>query len=215
MLRSRLTAVTAVSVLLVSACAGADGSDGGGLRENVIEPGLEAIDDSKVQSCEVEASSFRTALEIYEITVGDPAPNEAALVEAGQLREESELWDVVDGRLVAQDAACGDVSATVPIAEIVTDEDAAGALAVDDVLATFTDDEIASFGGADCAHQPAVVFAGASRFTEVEGVEPDSLADVEAAGHLAEPVTMWEVVDDTLRPAPGSSCTDFVAAAAG
>jgi hypothetical protein len=46
-------------------------------------------------------------------------------------------------------------------------------------------------------------------------VEPTTLADVEAAGYFAEPVTMWEVVDDTLRPAAGSGCVDFVAAEAG
>lgn len=203
-----------MAVLFLTACAGADGTDGGAIRENVIEPGLEAIDESKVQACELEASSFRTALEIYEISTGEPAPNEAALVEGGQLRQESELWDVVDGELVAEDPACGDVSATVPTAEIVTDEDASGALAVEDVLTGFTDADIASMGGTGCARELAIIIAGASQYTEREGVGPDTLADLEAGGHLVEPVSMWEVVDDTLRPAADSSCVDFVAAQA-
>lgn len=201
-----------MAVLVLAACAGADGTDDGVLRENVIEPGLEAIDESKVQACELEASSFRTALEIYEITTGEPAPNEAALVEGGQLRQESELWDVVDGDLVAQSPDCGDVSATVPTADIVTDEDASGVLAVKDVLAGFTDDDVASMGGTDCAGELAIIIAGASQFTEREGVEPDTIAELETAGDLVEPVSMWEVIDDTLRPVSDSSCLDFVTA---
>ena len=85
-----------------------------------------------------------------------------------------------------------------------------GAPSVDDVLATFTPDDVASLGGAECARQLAIVIAGASRYAEREGVDPSTFA--EAEGDFEEPVTMWRLVDETLRPAPESGCTDFVAA---
>mgnify|MGYP003115032685 CR=1 FL=1 len=211
MLFRRLTTASVAAAVVLTACGGADGTDDGAIRENVVEPGLEAIDESQALACGAEASNFRTVLEIYELTEGEPAPDEAALVAGDYLRSESELWDVVDGRLVAEHPDCADVPGTVPTEEIVTDAGSGEALSVDSVLADFTLDDIASFGGPDCARQLAVVFAGASQYTAVEGVEPDTMADVEAAGYFAEPVTMWEVVDDTLRPTPGSDCLDFVA----
>jgi hypothetical protein len=209
--RQLAVSITAV-VFAATACAGADGTERGAIRENVIEPGVTAIDRSRVAACGVEASSFRTALETYELLEGEPAPDEAAMIAAGRLVSESELWDVVDGQLVPQDPACGEVATSVPTEEIITESDASGAAAVDEILATFTDDEIEGYGGRECARQLAVVFAGAAAFAEREGDEPDTIADVEAAGHLAEPVTMWQVVDGSLRPTPGSPCLDFVAA---
>jgi hypothetical protein len=211
-LQRLLAGALAVAAFVATACAGADGTDRGAIRENVIEPGITAIDESRVAACGAEASSFRTALEAYDLLEGEPAPDEAALIAAGLLRDESELWDVVDGTLVPQDPACGDVATTVPTEEIVTESGTSDAAAVDEILATFTDDEIEGYGGQQCARQLAVVFAGAAAYAEQEGVDPDTIADVEAAGHLAEPVTMWRVVDGALRPTPGSPCLDFVAA---
>jgi hypothetical protein len=211
----RLITASAAAAVLLTGCAGADGTDGGAIRENVVEPGLDAVDESQAVACATEASGFRTVLEIYELTEGEPAPDEAALVEGDYVRGESELWDVVDGELVAEHPDCADVPTNVPTEEIVTDSVGTEALTVDDVMATFTADDVESVGGAECARQLAVVFAGASQYTAVEGVEPDTMADVEAAGYFAEPVTMWEVVDDTLRPTPDSGCVDFVAAESG
>jgi hypothetical protein len=211
-LRRQLTAVIAATALVATACAGADGTERGAIRENVIEPGITAIDESQVAACGAEASSFRTALEAYDLLEGEPAPDEAAMIAAGLLRNESELWDVVDGRLVPQDPACGNVLTTVPTEEIVTEPNASGAAAVDEIMAAFTADDIAGYGGPECARQLAAVFAGADEYAKQEGKDPDTLADVDAAGYLAEPVTMWQVVDGSLRPAPGSTCLDFVAA---
>jgi len=203
----RLSCLATIAVLALAACGG-DDDGGGAIRENVVEPGLAAIDESEVRACEIEASSFRTALEVYELTTGEPAANEAALIDAGQLREPSELWDVVDGRLVAQDSACGDVTASVPTDDIVTDTTGSAPTA-DDVRASFTTDDIALVGGEECAWQLAVVIAGAASFTEREGVEPQTFADAET--DFEQPVTLWELVDDTLRPAAASGCTDFAA----
>jgi hypothetical protein len=213
-LPGRLIAAAAAALVL-SACAGADGTDDGAIRENVIEPGITAIDESRLLACSSEASSFRTVLEIYEVSEGVPAPDEAALIDGDYVRRESELWDVVDGRLVPEHPDCGEVPTTIPAAEIVTEPGDTEIPSVDEVVATFTEQEVESFGGPECARELAVIFAGASQYVAIEGVEPDTMADVEAAGHFAEPVTMWEVVGDTLRPVSGSGCNDFVAARAG
>ena len=103
MLPDRLTLAALAAAALLTACSGADGTDGGAIRENVIEPGITAIDESSGLACGSEASSFRTALEAYELVEGEPAADEQALIDAGLLRAESELWDVIDGRLVAQE----------------------------------------------------------------------------------------------------------------
>jgi len=102
---SSVAALSAVSVLL-SACAGADGTERGAIRENVIEPGITAIAQASALACSTDADVLRTALQTYEMFEGQPAPDEAALVEAEFLRAPSDLWDVVDGELVAQDPGC-------------------------------------------------------------------------------------------------------------
>lgn len=120
--RLSLVAATGAAALLFGACAGVDGSDDGVVRENVIEPGLTAIADATPAACSAEASSFRAALDAYDVLHGEPAPDEKALIDDGMLRSESDLWDVVDGELVAQDPGCGDAATTVPAATIVADE---------------------------------------------------------------------------------------------
>jgi hypothetical protein len=210
-LSSRLTATIAAALLLLTACAGADGTERGAIRENVIEPGITAIEESRTSTCGVNASTLRTAMDAYEALVGSPAPDEAALVGQGLLRQETTDWNVVDGRLVAENPACGDVPTTVPAEDIVTEAESAATPTVDDVLATFTQDEVVSLGGPECARELAVVFAATSRFVAERGADPESFADLEAAGMFAEPVELWEVVDDILRPTNGSPCSDFVA----
>ena len=118
-------------------------------------------------------------------------------------------------RLVAENPACGDIPTTVPTQEIVTEASDAGTLApmtVDEVLATFDEEQIAEVGGPACARQMAVIISGAEQFLANEGVDPETIEDVERAGYLAEPVTMWQVVDDELRPTDDSPCNDFFAA---
>ncbi len=209
MLRSRLKlALGCASVLALAAGAGVGGTERGAIRENVIEPGITAIDESRTLACGADASTLRTALEAYELLEGGPAPDEAALVTEGYLREVSEAWDVTDGQIVAQDPKCGAPPTAVPAAEIVTD---AEVLSIDEMLATFTDDDLAGVGGPECARQLAVIFTGAARYVAETGREPGTLAEVDAAGYLAEPVTSWEVVGDAVRPIDGSGCIDFLA----
>lgn len=207
MLPRRLILVAA-GPLVLAACAGVDGTDSGAIRENVIEPGITAIGESRELACGADATAFRTAMDAYELFEDQPTPDEQALVDGGFLRSTSELWDVVDGRLVPQDPACGEVPATVPAADIVTD--GLGELeTVDEFLATFTDDDIATVGGADCARELAVLIVGAQSFLLGEGRDAATIDEIRSGGHLSEPMTRWQLVDDAIRPAEGSGCIDF------
>lgn len=96
-----------MAVALASACSSADTPDAGALRDNVIEPGVSAVDEAPVVACDAETAGLRTALDAYELLEGAPARDERALIDAGLLREPSELWDVVDGDIVAQHPDCG------------------------------------------------------------------------------------------------------------
>jgi len=208
----RLIASTGAALLL-SACAGVDGTEQGAIRENVIEPGITAIDRARSETCAIDASSLRTAIDAYTLLEGDPPPDEQALVDGGFLRSVTEEWDVVDGELVAANPACDDVPTTVPTQEIVTevsDSGGAATVSVDEVLATFDDEQVEQVGGPACAREMAVIIAGAEQFLATEGVEPEGIDDLERAGHLTEPVTMWQVVDDELRPTDDSPCNDCV-----
>ena len=53
MLQSRLStfAIAATAVLLIAGCANVDGTDRGAIRENVIEPGITAIEQASAQAC--------------------------------------------------------------------------------------------------------------------------------------------------------------------
>lgn len=207
MLSRRLTLVVTGS-LLVTACAGVDGTERGAIRENVVEPGITAIDESRVLACGAEATAFRTAMDAYELFEGEATPDEQALVDGGFLRSTSDLWDVVDGRLVPQDPACGDVPATVPTADIVTDG-RAGLETVDEFVATFSDDDIASVGGAECARELAVLIVGAQSFLLSEGRDATTIDEIRDAGHLTEPMTRWQLDRDAIRPSADSGCIDF------
>ena len=198
------------AALLLTACAGIDGTERGAIRENVIEPGITAIEQARSETCSMNASTLRTAIDTYSLLEGEPPPDEQALVDEGFLRGVTEDWDIVDGVLVAENPACGDVATTVPTEEIVTEATDSGAPTVDEMFATFTDDDIEELGGPECARQLAVVVAGAEQYAELEGIDPDSMAELEAAGYLAEPVTLWHVVDDQLRPTDGSPCNDIL-----
>lgn len=213
MLQGRLIrpAVVGAALALLTACAGADGSDRGVIRENVIEPGITAIDNSKALACDADLNAVRTALETYELLKGEPAPDEAALVDAGFLREPSELYDVVDGAPVPVDPACGDLPASVPATtvEIVTSTEPEGAASADELYSGYTPDQIAAVGGPECARELAVIFAGVDRFITEQGTEPGTFADLETGGYFADQITLWQVVDDTLVPADGSGCVQL------
>ncbi len=112
MLSRRLIASVGAALLL-TACAGVDGTERGAIRENVVEPGITAIEQAGSETCSMNASALRTAVDAYTLFEGDAPPDEQALVDAGFLRGLTDDWDVVDGVLVAENPACGSSATTV------------------------------------------------------------------------------------------------------
>jgi hypothetical protein len=206
MLRSRLSRLVpaAAVAVLVSACAGADGTERGAIRENVIEPGITAIAQASEFACNSDAATLRTALETYELLVGAPAPDESVLV--GEfLREESDLWDVVDGQLVPADPGCGSVPTDAPdAAEIVTSTEPPQS--ADEMFSGFTTDQIAAAGGEACARQLAAIFSGVDRYAFEVGSNPVDLQQLVDEGYLDVMPELWEITDDLLTPVADSGC---------
>jgi hypothetical protein len=93
-----------LGVLIVSACGGDDG--GGVIEDNLIRPGITAMNQASDLACNADRAALTMALETYEIVKGDPAVDQAALVEAGFLREPSTLHEVVDGQIRPVDPGC-------------------------------------------------------------------------------------------------------------
>jgi hypothetical protein len=207
MLQGRLNRV----IIATAALAVAAGcSEGGPIEENVVRPGITAIEQASALGCGNDAATLRTALDAYELLEGTPAPDEQALIDGEYLRDESDLWDIVDGRLVAVDPDCGSAETDLPQAvEIVTSTEPPQT--VDQVLAGFTADDVAALGGDECARQLAAVLAGIDQFITQEGRQPDNLDELADAGYFVEPITLWHVVDDVLVPVSDSGCTDLAA----
>ncbi len=207
MLQGRLITLALAAATTVAACGGSDG--GGAIRENVVEPGVTAIErggTADQAACGIEASSIRTALESYELLEGDPAPDEAALVDEGYLRAESTLWDVVDGALVAQDPGCDPNAADVPASDIVTTAEPPTA---EQVYREFTQEQVAAFGGADCAWELAQIFAAGERFVAETGSDPSDLDALVDGGFLSPRPLLWVFDDGDLVPADDSPCPDL------
>lgn len=199
MLHRRLTYLTAATALALAAC-----SEGGAIEENVVRPGITAItEDAPAAACTANASVLRSAIDAYTLLEGGPPPDEQALVDAEFLREPTTDWDIVDGELVAENPACGDVEQPVATVDIVTESDP---LAADELYATFTPDQIDSIGGESCARELAAIIAAAETFLVERSAEPADLDDLVATGYLAAPPELWQFADEELLPADGSGC---------
>lgn len=206
MLQGRLT-LAATAVLLLGACASADGTERGALRENVIEPGITAIkEDAPAANCGVNASTLQNAIDSFTLLEGDPPPDEQSLVDAGYLRETTSDWNVVDGVLVAENPACGPVptDTTVATLDIVTETER---LEADDVYATFDQDQIESVGGEACARELATIVAAAETYVTEQGTDPADIDALVAGGYLADTPTLWVLADDELVPTDASGCS--------
>ena len=84
--------------------------------------------------------------------------------------------------------------------------------ATDELLAQFTEEDIARVGGIECATELATVLAAAQRYTDEFGVEPASLDELFESSLLADDLVLWAGDDDFIRPAPDSPCVDVGAA---
>jgi hypothetical protein len=207
--------IVLAATVITGGCAGADGTERGAIRENVIEPGITAINQANVLACSADLSTLRTALDTYQLLEGEPAPSEAALVESEFLRSESELWDVRDGAIVAVDPACGtpppdDPSAADPDAidpdaiDIVTSTEPPPT--ADELLTDLSPSQVEAVGGSDCARELVTIFAAVNLFLTENGRGPNDLLELETSGALTDTITLWQVVDDELVPTADSAC---------
>jgi hypothetical protein len=199
--------------LALAAC----GDGGGAIEDNVVRPGVTALEGAPTAACGQDIAALTAALDSYATLEGAPAPDESALVATGYLRDESDLLDVIDGQIVAQDVACDDVvpkitptstPMTAPattIGDIVTSTEQ---MTTDDVLATMTEADVSAYGGVECATEIAAISAAGQVFIIREGRNPNSL--VELSDDLDREITLWTFDGDAqaLAPADGSSCPD-------
>ena len=203
MLRSRLTALGSSLAVLVLAggC-----SEGGALEENVVRPGITAMQQASELTCSSNASALRTAMEAYELLEGAPAPDEDALIAGQYLRDESALWDIVDGQLVPVDPGCGSVpTEPVDTVEIVTTSEPPQS--ADEMFDGFSDEQVAAAGGEQCARELAAIFSGAARYVAELGIEPSDLQQIVDDDYLDELPTLWQLVDDELVPSGDAGCS--------
>lgn len=222
-MRRALAGWLSVGALVLTACSGGDG-EGGVIEENVVRPGITAIDDASALACDGDVQAVGAALQSYEMLEGSPAADEQALVDAGYLRSPSELVDVVDGQVVAQNPDCAAALPAAPLAtapsgsapmtapatdvgEIVTSVDPLQST-TDQVLSTMSEIDIASYGGIECATEIAAISAAGQVFIAREGREPLSLDEL--ANDLDRAITLWtfDTARQALVPADGSPCPD-------
>jgi hypothetical protein len=209
-LQRRLTVIglAALTSLVLAACG--DGTPAGDrtLEDNLIRPGITAIESARGQTCEVNASSLRTAIEAFRLLEGGDPADEAALIEAGLLSVEATDWDVADGELVAVNPACESVAppSTIEIVTETIDDGRSVDVTTDDVFATFDEGFIAGVGGFDCARELAVIAAAGSNYESREGIGPPDLESIR--DDFDEPVVLWiyDAAVDDLVPTDGSPC---------
>jgi hypothetical protein len=197
-----------VLAVVVAACGGDDDS-GGVIEEAVVRPGITAMEQASALACSSDAQTITVAIESYTMLEGDPPPDEAALIAAQYVREDSQLWDVANGQLVAVAPECGAASPAITapstdVGQIVTSTEAP--LTPDQMLAQLSEAEIAEVGGVECATELVHIFAATEQFMVENATDPESLQQLLDAGYLDAPIVLWEVVDDELRPAPDSPC---------
>ena len=213
MIRSLGAAVAAAAVL--AACGG-----GGPIEENVVRPGITAMEQASALACSSDAQVLDQAIQIYTELEGDPPPDEAALIAAGFLREESTLHDVVNGQVVPIAVDCGGTGVappTVPpgsapmtapstdLGEIVTSSEPP--LTPEQMLSEFTPEEVAEVGGQECAGELASLFVAAQNFVAEQGEDPETIEEL--SGYLDQPIELWVVQAGSLAAAPGSGCINL------
>jgi len=218
-LQRRLSTVVLAAGALIGLAATA-GCGATPVDDPLVRPGISAIDRSTELACDADAATLRSAIDTYTLLEGTAPADEATLI-PDFLREESTNWDVVDGRIVAENPACGEVGAAAPTPttiEIVT-EDAPissddASITAEQFLASMTPDEIDTVGGLACADELARIYAAGARFLLERQAEPASIDDLVEGGFLDAPPKLWELDGDELVPVDGSGCTAFASASA-
>lgn len=209
----------AAAVAALALLAGCSGGEGGAIEENVVRPGVTAIQEgAPAAACAIDVETLRLAIEVYETLNGEPPADESALLAERMIREESQVLDVADGQIVAVDPSCktvvpavtapgGSAPLTAPATDlggIVTGTEPLQT--ADEILAGMSAAGVASLGGEACARELAEIFAASERFVAERAENPTTLADLVDAGYLDEPVELWAVEADQLIPVTGSGC---------
>jgi hypothetical protein len=184
--------------------------------EQLERTGVTAIEQASALACSQDAETLQQAIQFYTELEGKPPADEAALVADGNLREPSKLYDVVNGQIVPTDPGCGSTGAvattpsgsppmTAPatdVGEIVTSMEAP--LTPQQMLASFTPQEVAEVGGQECAGELASIYVASQKYLAAQGKGPQSLDDL--GGYLDQPIDLWQVESDSLVPVAGSGC---------
>lgn len=202
MLQGRLT-LLATAAIVLAACSG----EGGAIEENVVRPGVTAITDgAPAAACSTNLSVIRQAVEAYTLLEGAPPADEQALIDAEFLREATSDWDVIDGEVVPENPACGEVPEPVATLDIVTE---AEPIDPDELYAGFDQVQIDTLGGEACAREFAAVIAAAETYFTERGTGPGSFEELVDAGYLDRLPELWALVDAELVPAAGSPCGEL------
>jgi hypothetical protein len=211
----RALALAAAGAAVLSACGG-----GGPIEENVVRPGITAMEQASALACSTDAQTMQMAIDTFEVMNGRPPKDEAELVAAGF--KESTLHDVVNGQVVPVAVDCGGTGApaapattppgsapmTAPstdLGEIVTSTEPP--LTPEQMLAEFTPEEIAEVGGQECAGELASIFVAAQDYVAEQGKDPETIEEL--AGYLDQAIDLWVVQDGNLAAAPGSGCINL------
>jgi hypothetical protein len=218
MLQARLIRPLVAAVAAATALAACGGDKP---IEQLERTGVTAIEQASALACNGDAETLRQAIQAYTELEGHPPPDEAALVTARYLREESKLHDVANGQIVPVAVDCGGTGAapattpsgsppmTAPstdLGEIVTSTEPP--LTPEQMLAEFTPEEIAEVGGQECAGELASIFVAAQNYVAEQGKDPESLDDL--AGYLDQTIDLWVVQDNSdLAAVPGSGCVNL------
>lgn len=202
MLQRRLTGALLLTLAATTLIACGDKP----IEDNLVRPGITAIEQSRDLACGADAATIRAAIDAYTVLNGGPPADEAALVDARLLRSVSEGWDVVDGSLVAQHPSCGPVGDSTPepsTVDIVTDP---LPVSPEQILAGMSADQIDIVGGVDCARELVSILAASEEYVAEQQAEPTGFDDLVDGGYLDEPPTRWALDGDRFIAADGSGC---------
>jgi hypothetical protein len=154
------------------------------------------------EECNSELRTMQVAVEAYYAQNGEYPTSEAELVQVQFIRVESAAYDLVPDT--------GEV-VRVPGVPCPADDSAeqSAPMTADDMYATLTEQEIAGFGGTECARELMEIAAAGERFVAREGRNPESLDEMAVDLDIEPVLWQYDTGDETLTPAPGSPCVDF------